>query len=452
MSTLRRRTILAGALAPFATWAAPAVHAQSGGKPYNGTTINASCFQTTYYEYLKNYFPQFQEKTGIKVNFTMQAFPVYNQRTDLELPRPRASRRWMSATSPSSILAAWIGAGWNDAARPILQGHQVHAGRLGYRTTSSSGAQSAMKNAKGETFAFTHEAGAMLNIASRYDLIEKAGLKMPETFDDLIKVCDAVDGKDNVKAFVADKLHHWNWIPYLMGNGGSVRQATRRRTSRRPSPRPRASPRLDWYANLLDEVRAATASSPTPTTRRCARRCRAAPTCAPSAITWGVPLVKDAESKVSKTTRFALMPAGPKGNFPGSQQPRLGHSRPAPRRRKRPGNSSSGPFSKEMINMIVEKHGYPSVCCTSVIKSPTFKEVLTLNGQDVAALYLEVPSQLGGKTGYMKYRTVRCLPQVGDQIKPGDRQDRDQAAGRGRCDEAGAIRSCAGSAEGRHQG
>ncbi len=49
------------------------------------TTINASCFQTTYYEYLKNYFPEFQDKTGIKVNFTMQAFPVYNQRTDLEL-------------------------------------------------------------------------------------------------------------------------------------------------------------------------------------------------------------------------------------------------------------------------------------------------------------------------------------------------------------------------------
>src|SRR4051812_36868050 len=85
MSTLRRRTILGGALAaPLATLAAPAVNAQ-GGKPYNGVTINASCFQTTYYEYLKNYFPEFTEKTGIKVNFTMQAFPVYNQRTDLEL-------------------------------------------------------------------------------------------------------------------------------------------------------------------------------------------------------------------------------------------------------------------------------------------------------------------------------------------------------------------------------
>ena len=87
MSQMRRRTMLGGALA----LAAPAVHAQ-GGKPYAGTTINGSCFQTTYYEYLKSYFPQFEEKTGIKVNFTMQAFPVYNQRTDLELSTKGSAR------------------------------------------------------------------------------------------------------------------------------------------------------------------------------------------------------------------------------------------------------------------------------------------------------------------------------------------------------------------------
>ena len=65
--------------------------------------------------------------------------------------------------------------------------------------------------------------------------------------------------------------------------------------------------------------------------------------------------------------------------------------------------------------MVVKNHGYPSVCRMSVIKSPEFKQVLTLNGQDVAALFLEV-LQLGGKTGYMKYRTVPVYPQVGDKI------------------------------------
>ena len=110
MGTLRRRTILGGALgAPFATLAAPAVHAQ-GGKPHAGTTIHGSCFQTTYFEYLKAYFPQFEEKTGIKVNFNMQAFPVYNQRTDLELSTKGSAIDVCNVTFIYS--GRWIGAGW----------------------------------------------------------------------------------------------------------------------------------------------------------------------------------------------------------------------------------------------------------------------------------------------------------------------------------------------------
>ena len=105
MSKLHRRTILGGAIGVLA---APAVHAQ-GGKPHSGVTINASCFQTTYYEYLKNYFPQFQEKTGIKVNFTMQGFPVYNQRTDLELSTKGSA---MDVCNVTFIYSGrWIGAG-----------------------------------------------------------------------------------------------------------------------------------------------------------------------------------------------------------------------------------------------------------------------------------------------------------------------------------------------------
>ena len=85
------------------------VNAQ-GGKPYAGTTINGSCFQTTYFEYLKTYFPQFEERTGIKVNFNMQAFPVYNQRTDLELSTKGSALDVINCTFIYS--GRWIGAGW----------------------------------------------------------------------------------------------------------------------------------------------------------------------------------------------------------------------------------------------------------------------------------------------------------------------------------------------------
>ena len=62
----------------------------------------------------------------------------------------------------------------------------------------------------------------MIMMASRADLIEKAGKKMPTTFAELVDVCDAIHGQERMAAFTADKLHHWNFIPYLMGHGGGV--------------------------------------------------------------------------------------------------------------------------------------------------------------------------------------------------------------------------------------
>src|ERR687892_1693062 len=82
------------------------------------------------------------------------------------------------------------------------------------------------------------------------DLIEQAGLQPPTTFAELDEVCAAVNGEEGVAAFTADKLHHWNWIPYLMGMGGQV--------FRDPPgdllpmlDTPEAAESAEWYANLL---------------------------------------------------------------------------------------------------------------------------------------------------------------------------------------------------------
>src|SRR5262249_43493857 len=126
-------------------------------------------------------------------------------------------------------------------------------------------------------------------------------------------------------------------------------------------------------------------------------------------ITWLVPLANSAESTVRSTVRYALMPAGPAGNFPRSNRHRLGI--PAGSRKK----GAAWEFirwalSKEMLARIVREHGYPSVCRRSIINSEPFKQAMTFNGQDVASLYLQV-LELGGRSGYMKYRTVPVYPQ-----------------------------------------
>ncbi len=68
-----------------------------------------------------------------------------------------------------------------------------------------------------------------------------------------------------------------------------------------------------------------------------------------------------------------------------------------------------------MVRRLALEKGYSAVCRRSVISSPEFRKNITHKGQDIASLYLRV-LELGGKTGYMKYRTVPVFPQVGDKI------------------------------------
>jgi multiple sugar transport system substrate-binding protein len=108
------------------------------------------------------------------------------------------------------------------------------------------------------------------------------------------------------------------------------------------------------------------------------------------------------------------VPAGPAGSYPGSNS--HGFGIPAGSKNKEAAwEFIKWAVSKETTTRMLEDHGYPSVCRRSVIDSELFKDTLTLNGQDIASLYLEV-LELGGKTGYMKYRTVPQFPQVGDKI------------------------------------
>jgi multiple sugar transport system substrate-binding protein len=403
---IARRSLLAGAGALAAT---PAL---GQAKPFAGQTLNGAAFQSTFFEYLKTFFPEFEERTGARVNFNTQAFPVYNQRTDLELSTRGSALDVINVTFIYS--GRWIGAGWLTNLSEFVADRN--------RTDPAwdaadfvSGAQSAMTNAQGQVFGYTWEAGAMLLAASRADILERAGHAMPTTFDALVAACEAVQGRENMTAFVADRLHHWNWIPYLMGMGGQVfRDPPGNLTPTLATPE--AIRAAQWYADLLakfappgglsfsdDQAMRAQMSG-----RSMFRT---------QAITWLVPLAKHAESTVKSTVRYALMPAGPRGNFPGSNSHGLGI--PAGSRRKELAwEFIKWALSKEMLDRIVRTHGYPSVCRRSVITGEAFRQALTLNGQDVASLYLQV-LELGGRSGYMKYRTVPVFPQVGDTINRG---------------------------------
>ena len=58
--------------------------------------------------------------------------------------------------------------------------------------------------------------------ASRYDLIQQAGMKLPDTFDHLAAMLKAVNGKDGIPAWVVENHYGWTFIPFLQGFGGNV--------------------------------------------------------------------------------------------------------------------------------------------------------------------------------------------------------------------------------------
>jgi len=248
--------------------------------------------------------------------------------------------------------------------------------------------------------------------ASRGDLIDKAGLKMPETFDQLVQVCEAIHNKEEVAAFVADKLHHWNFIPFLMGFGGRVfKDPPGNLTPMLDTPE--AARAAEYYANLLAKYGPPGVLSYTDDQALRAQLIGRA-NIRINTVDWMAPMVKHEDSTVKSTVRFALMPTGPLGAFPAWVG--QGFGIPIGSKQKRAAwEFINWAMSKEMVRRVALEKGYPSVCRRSVIDDPAYRKVMTLNGQDVASLSLKV-LELGDKTGHMKYRTVPVFPQVGDKI------------------------------------
>lgn len=408
---LHRRRILEAALAGPAALAlglrAPAVLGQA--KPFAGVTLNGACFQHVFQTYIKEYLPEFEAATGARVNLELQAFPVYNQRMDLELSTKGSAYDFCNITFIYS--GRWIGAGWMTPLDPFLADPSKTP--PGWDPADFvAGAQSSLMDAKGTTYGFAWEAGAMIMGMARGDLMDKAGLRPPATFAELVEVCAKTHKQEGVAAYVADKLHHWNWIPYLMGFGGRVFRGPPE--DLHPTlDTPEAIEAAAWYADLLAKYTPAGVLSFTDDQAMRAQIAGRA-NIRTQAIAWMVPLVKHEESRVRTTARYALMPAGPAGAFPGSNS--HGYGIPLGSRQKDAAWAFiTWAMSKETLRRIALEKGYAAVCRRSIITDPAYRQALTLNGQDVASLYLQV-LELGGKSGYMKYRTVPVFPQVGDKI------------------------------------
>ena len=167
-SITRRKLLKASAAgAALAAFPAPLI-AQT--KPFAGVTLHGASFQHRFFTLLQKYIPEFEDRTGMKVVLQLSAFPVYNQQANLDLSSGGSAYDFVNVTF---ILAArWVAAG-------LLANLDEFTGDPNLTPAEWNpkdfveGAQVPYRDAKGATYGYSWEGGAMLMGLSRMDLMEK---------------------------------------------------------------------------------------------------------------------------------------------------------------------------------------------------------------------------------------------------------------------------------------
>ena len=246
--------------------------------------------------------------------------------------------------------------------------------------------------------------------ASRYDLIQQAGMKLPETFDQLEAMLKAVNGKEGLPAWVVENHYGWTFIPFLQRFGGTVFR----------NPPGDLMPMLDsaeavaaaefFCTNLRQYGPDGVLSYTYDQVLETLKQGRA--TYSSSNETFLVQMANP-DSKVAKTCALSLTPGGPAGRFPNVAA--HGWGIPVGSRNKDAAwEFITWAMSKELTLRMFNDHGYSSVTRRSMIQRPEFRQKMQINGTDVAQLYLDT-LDLGAK-GYTVYRTVAPYPPVDHEI------------------------------------
>lgn len=402
-----RREVLASAAAAPLLMLPGKAPAQGGAKRLSGVTLNVSCWSSSYPKYLAHYIPEFEQATGAKVNYETPSFPIYNQRMDIELSTRSGAHDVINVTFIYS--GRWVGAGWVVPLTDYINDPK--------KTPSDwdpsdflPAAESAFKDRQGRLYAIPWIADVHMAGASRYDLIQQAGLKMPDTFDQLGATLKAVNKKDGIPAFVEENHYGWTFIPFLQGFGGDVfRNAP---TDLMPVlDFPEAVAAADFFCGNLRQYGPDGVLSYTyDQVLKSMKQGRI--NYSNSNETFMVQMAGP-DSKVAKTCTLSLTPGGPAGRFPNVAA--HGWGIPVGSRNK----DAAWQFivwsmSKQMTERMFRDYAYSSVTRRSMIDRPEFRQKMMINGIDVAQLYLDTLT-LGAK-GYTVYRTVPSYPPVDHEI------------------------------------
>ncbi len=406
---MQRRDLLK-AMAAFGVYSmVPAIaRGANTARKYEGVTLNVSTFSTAWPQLIRQWLPEFEALTGAKVQLDTPAFPVYNQRADLELSTRGSAYDVVNVTF--IYTSRWINAGWLTPLNDYITNPNLTPQDWGLQDFLPA-TLAAETGHDGKLYGIPYVVEAMLAGASRYDLIQQAGLEFPKTTDELVKVLQAVNKKERVAGYVTDNHYGWTFIPYLQAFGGNVFRAP-------PDDlfptldTPEAIEAADYFSRLIRDFGPNGGITYTADQSLQALR-QGRVNFSDASQTYLAQLGNAQSSRTVKTSHFGPMVNGPKGWFPGMATHALGI--PAGSKNKEAAWAFiQWSLSKQMTSRALAA-GYGSPTRRSDIDSQVFRSKQVINGVDLAQLSIDAVDR-AGQGGYMKYRTVEFYPQVDQQL------------------------------------
>ncbi len=375
--------------------AAPTVQA----KPFAGQSISVSLFDTAYPRGLEKLIPQFEEQTGIKVQYEMLGFTVYLQRGDLELSGAAGAVDVMALVFAQS--GRWIGANWAENLAPFITKSAFDLQDF------LPGPLSTMKRGD-SVFGIPWLADSQLMLY-RKDLISQP----PATFDELLDTAKKVHSA-SVGGYMPAGKAGLNWVfpTFLFGFGGKV--FANPPTDLTPGyGSEQAIKAADYWAGNLIKSFGVPGSINFEDAEGIATMQQGRAAIWIHSLGQLTAALDPQKSTVADKVAFASPPQGPAGRFP--QVASHGFMIPVASRKKDAGwEFVRWASSKETMRTVALNSSFAAVTRASVLNDPEFKKKFQLGGSDVPALHEAALKATG--PGYMAYRTVAEFPPISDRV------------------------------------
>ena len=419
----RREFVKAGALAAGAAALLPAGVARAASaaaapakapavgdvfwKQFSGTTLKVLMHDHPYPRGVWSRIGEFEKLTGIKVETDMLAWPVYLQRSDLELSAGAGAYDFVWVVFV--LTSRWINAKWLAHLTPLMENPKITDKSLLALDDFAPKLLGTFRK-DGTLYALPIMAGVNAMLC-RTDIMAKIGLTAPpDTFDDLLAACKKVQSRE-VAGFLTRGNPpglHWNYPVFLQGYGGNFFADPPKDMT--PTLNAEAAVRsADLMATLIREYSPPGAANfDHPDWVPLYQMGKAAFVLEDD--TWLTQAMDKAKSQVWDKIRVAHVPKGPVRRAP--QLAVHGFGIPTNAREK---NAAwlllQWSTSQEMMNYVMEKQTYQGVTRTSVANSKAYKEMFTIGGGSLGAIRQEAFD-----TVQIAYRIVPEFVPIGDRV------------------------------------